>query len=68
MVKTPQLVFTPANWNESQKIVIFARDDDVIKDTPFYTKIQFNTSSANESLNVNVTVPLPILDADTGEE
>lgn len=67
VVKTPQLVFTQANWNESQKIVIFARDDDVIEDTPFYTKVHFNSSSTNESLNRNVTVPLPIIDADRGE-
>ena len=68
VVKTPQLTFTPDNWNESQKIIISARDDDIIEDTPFYTKVQFNSSSVNESLNRNVTVPLPIIDADKGEQ
>lgn len=68
VVKTPQLIFTQANWEEVQKILIFARDDDVIEDTPYYTKVQFNTSSTNDSLNVNLTIPLPILDADKGEQ
>lgn len=67
VVKTSQLIFTPGSWNESQKIYIFARDDDIIEDTPFYTRVQFNSTSANESLNRNVTVPFPILDADEGE-
>ena len=68
VVKTPQLTFTQHNWNESQKIIIFARDDEVIEDTPYYTKVQFNSSSFNDSLNRNVTVPLPIIDADKGEQ
>ena len=68
VVKTPQVTFTQDNWNESQKIIIFARDDDVILDTPFYTNVQFNSSSFNESWNRNVTVPLPIIDADKGEQ
>lgn len=67
LVKTSQLIFTPANWSESQKIIIVGRDDDVIEDTPYYTKIQFIISSTNESLNSNVTVPLPIIDADNGK-
>ena len=67
VIKTPQVTFTPTNWKEQQTIVIFARDDDVIEDTPYYTKIQFNATSANESLNRNVTVPLPLIDSDEGE-
>lgn len=67
IVKTSQLIFTPANWSELQKIIIVGRDDDVIEDTPYYTKIQFIISSTNESLNSNVTVPLPIIDADNGK-
>lgn len=67
VVRTPQVTFTSADWNEQHKIVIFARDDDVIEDTPYYTKIQFNATSANESLNINVTVPLPLIDSDEGE-
>ena len=67
VVNTPQVTFTPDTWNESQKIYIFARDDNVIEDTPYYTEVQFNTSSVNESLIRNVTVPIPIIDADTGK-
>ena len=66
VVNTPQLTFSPDTWNESQRIYIFARDDNVIEDTPYYTKVQFNISSVNESLIRNVTVPLPIIDADIG--
>jgi len=67
VVKTPQLVFTPTNWNELQEIVIFARDDDVIEDTPFYTRIHFNSFSSDVRLNRDVTVPIPIIDVDEGE-
>jgi len=67
-VRTLQLKFSNTNWAEKQEIKIFARDDDVIEITPYYTVIEFNSTSSNESLSQTITIPLPIIDADTGEQ
>jgi len=67
-VRSSQLKFSSTNWAEKQEIKIFARDDDVIENTPYYTVVDFNSTSSNESLSQTVTILLPIIDADTGEQ
>jgi len=67
-VRTSQIKFSRTNWDEKQEIKVFARDDNVIEESPYYTLVDFNSTSSNNSLSQNVTIPLPIIDSDTGEQ
>lgn len=68
VVLTDQLVFTPENWNKEQTIMMFGKEDDVMRPALYTGSVSFRAISDDVGFNLGpATIPFAIQDNDKGE-